>query len=280
MLVPNAAVGEQNAHVNDVEVRQDVLKATSQAIGQRAHQVSRVVEMTCPAPKSGGHQLAVVLGPIHGHVGALNVLRLLPPDPAVAIGTTEEVLLVVGHSEDEITQQAQHQDPYGMGCAQLDRVVNQIQTLQSIEVRQPNAVSPAQIPSKMIMADINGFQVPGFIPKEVQNINTLKDIDKDHGVCHFTIQLLLFGSKGKVDQSPGHNPRASIEEQLEIKPLPYSRVKFNPHHVVVKEVSSEFAVFGIGREKVAFKHCKRGHCISQDIGTPQERNPVVKNDGR
>lgn len=46
--------------------------------------------------------------------------------------------------------------------------------LQSIEVRQPNTVSPAQIPSKMIMADINGFQVPGFIPKEVQNINTLQ----------------------------------------------------------------------------------------------------------
>lgn len=131
VLVPNAAVGEQNGHVNDVEVRQDVLKATSQAIGQRAHQVSCVVEMTCPAPKPGGHQLAVVLGPIHGHVGALDVLRLLPPDPAVAIGTTEEVLLVVGHSEDEIAQQAQRQDPYGMGWAQLDRVVNQIQTLGS-----------------------------------------------------------------------------------------------------------------------------------------------------
>lgn len=68
VLVPNAAVGEQNGHVNNVEVRQDVLKATSQAIGQRAHQISRVVEMTCPAPKARGHQLAVVLGPIHGHV--------------------------------------------------------------------------------------------------------------------------------------------------------------------------------------------------------------------
>lgn len=131
MLIPKAAVGEQNGHINDVEVRQDVLKATSQAIGQRACQVSCVVEMTCPAPKSGGHQLAVVLGAIHGCVGALDVLWLLPPDPAVAIGATEEVLLVVSHSEDVITQQAQHQDPYGMSCAQLDRMVNQIQTLGS-----------------------------------------------------------------------------------------------------------------------------------------------------
>lgn len=46
--------------------------------------------------------------------------------------------------------------------------------LQSIEVRQPNTVSPAQIPAKMIVADINGFQIPSFIPEEVQNINTLK----------------------------------------------------------------------------------------------------------
>ena len=56
-----------------------------------------------------------------------------------------------------------------------------------------------------------------------------------------TVQLLLFSSIRKVNQSPGYNTRASIEEQLEIKPLSYSRVKFNPHHVVVKEVASEFA---------------------------------------
>lgn len=39
-------------------------------------------------------------------------------------------------------------------------------------------------------------------------------------------------------------------------------------------------IFGISREKVAFNHCKCGNHISQDIGTPQERNPIVKNDSR
>lgn len=87
--------------------------------------------MACPPPESWGHQFAVVLGPIHRHVGAFNILWFLPPYLAVAICTTEEVLLVVGHSEDVITYQAQHQDPYGISCAQLDRVVNQIQTLGS-----------------------------------------------------------------------------------------------------------------------------------------------------
>lgn len=137
VLVPKAAVGEQDAHVDDVEVRQDVLKATGQAVGQRAHQVSGVVEVACPAPESRGEQLAVVPGAIHGRVGALDVLRPPPPDPAVAVGAAEQILLVVGGPEDVITQQAQHQHPQGMSCAQLDGVVNQIQTLGSTKNNQP-----------------------------------------------------------------------------------------------------------------------------------------------
>lgn len=124
-------MGEQNRHINNVEVRQDVFKPTSQAISQGAHQISRVIKMPCPPPEPRGHQLAVVLGPIHRHVGALDVLGFLPPYLAVAARTSEEVLLVVGRSEDVITHQAQHQDPCSISGAQLDRVVNQIQTLGS-----------------------------------------------------------------------------------------------------------------------------------------------------
>lgn len=90
--------------------------------------------MTCPPPESRGHQLAVVLGAFYRHVGALYVLWFLPPYLAVAVGTTEKVLLVVGHSEDVIANEAQYQDPYGIGCAQLDRVVNQIQALEGMKI--------------------------------------------------------------------------------------------------------------------------------------------------
>lgn len=89
MFIPNAAVGQQNSHINDVEIRQDVVKPTSQAIGQGAHQISRVVKMSRPPPESRGHQFAVVLGPVHGHVGTLDIFWFLPPDLAVAVGTTE-----------------------------------------------------------------------------------------------------------------------------------------------------------------------------------------------
>lgn len=46
--------------------------------------------------------------------------------------------------------------------------------LQCVEVRQPDTVSPAQIPSKVVMADINGLQVPRLIPEEIQHINGLQ----------------------------------------------------------------------------------------------------------
>lgn len=96
----------------------------------------------------------------------------------------------------------------------------------------------------------------------------LQDIDQNHGVGHMTIKLLLLGSKGQVDEGPGYNPRSSIEEQLEVKPLPDARVELDSHHIVVEEIACEFAVFSIGGEQVALDHCECGYGIAQDVGTP------------
>lgn len=41
----------------------------------------------------------------------------------------------------------------------------------------------------------------------------------------------------------------------------------------------DIPVFGIGREKIALDHDKRGHSIAKDVGTPQQRDPIVKDDG-
>lgn len=56
------------------------------------------------------------------------------------------------------------------------------------------------------------------------------------------VELLLLGCEGQVDEGPGDDPGASIEEELEVKPLPNSGVKLNAHHVVVKEIACEFAL--------------------------------------
>lgn len=56
------------------------------------------------------------------------------------------------------------------------------------------------------------------------------------------IKLLLLSSKGQVDEGPGYNPWASIEEQLEVKPLSNTGVELNAHHIVVEEIACEFAL--------------------------------------
>lgn len=69
----------------------------------------------------------------------------------------------------------------------------------------------------------------------------LQHIDQDHRIGYITIELLLLGSVGQVDQSPSDNPGPAIEEELEVEPLSDAWIELDAHHEVVKEVSCEFA---------------------------------------
>lgn len=131
MLVAHAAVHQQDGHVNDVEVREDVAEAAGGTVGQRAHEVARVVEVAGHSPEAGGHELAAVDAAVGRAVGALDVRRLPAPDGARALCAPEQVLLVVGGAEDVVPDQAEQQHRQGVGGGQLDRVVHQVQTLQS-----------------------------------------------------------------------------------------------------------------------------------------------------
>lgn len=96
MLVAHTPVHQQDGHVNDVEVRVQVAKTAGGAVGQRAHQVARVVEVPRHPPEAGGHELAVVQATVSRAVRTLDVFGLLAPNGAGALGAPEQVLLVVG----------------------------------------------------------------------------------------------------------------------------------------------------------------------------------------
>lgn len=72
-------------------------------------------------------------------------------------------------------------------------------------------------------------------------IHYLQHVDEDHGVCDVPVELLLLGHVRQVDERPGHDARATVEEQLEVKPLADARVEFDAHHKVIDEVPREFA---------------------------------------
>lgn len=126
VFIPDAPVNQKDGHVNDVEVRQNVLKATSQTVCQGAHQVSSIVEVACHSPESRRQQLTVVFGPISQHIGTFNVCGLLPPDFTVAIRTTKEVFLMIGHPKYIVAHQTQQQNPNCITCGKLNRVINQV----------------------------------------------------------------------------------------------------------------------------------------------------------
>lgn len=56
------------------------------------------------------------------------------------------------------------------------------------------------------------------------------------------VELLLLGHVRQVDQSPGHDARASIEEQFKVKPLANAWIKLDSHHVVVENIPCKLAV--------------------------------------
>ena len=70
----------------------------------------------------------------------------------------------------------------------------------------------------------------------------LKYIDQDHGVGDVTVQFLLLGHVGQVDQSPGNDARSAVEEKLEVKPLADARVELYAHHVVIEDIPCELTV--------------------------------------
>lgn len=173
VLVPHTAVHQQDGHVNDIKVREQVTESAGRAVGQRSHQVPSVVKMPGHAPEASGEQFAFVDASVGRAVGALDVGRLAAPDGAGSLCASEQVLLVVRGAEDVITSQTKEQNGRGVDVRELDGMVDQVQALQRVEIRQPHTVSPAQHPSKVIMADVNGLQVPCLIPKEIQHINGL-----------------------------------------------------------------------------------------------------------
>lgn len=64
-------------------------------------------------------------------IRALDVGRLAAPDRAGGLSAPEQVLLVVGRAEDVVSNETEQQDGQGVSVGELDRVVDQVQTLES-----------------------------------------------------------------------------------------------------------------------------------------------------
>lgn len=116
VLVAYAAMHQQDGHVDDVKVRQQVHAATGHAVRQRAHQVARVVHVAGHPPEGRCHQFAFVKAAVGRSVGTLDESGLFTPDFAVAFCATEKVFLMVRCTEDVVSQQTQDEDACSVRC--------------------------------------------------------------------------------------------------------------------------------------------------------------------
>lgn len=103
-------------------------------------------------------------------------------------------------------------------------------------------------------------------------LSYLQYIDQNHRVGDVAIQFLLLGHVRQIDQSPGYNARAAIEEKLEVKPLANAWVELNAHHVVVKDIPRELAVES---QELVVKKLMRLHAITDIISTVQTQKAFV-----
>lgn len=107
MFISNAAVDQENGHKRYVEIRKNMIKTTTQAVCQGAHQVSSVVKMAGHTPESWNQQFTVMFSSIGWCVGTFKIFGFLAPYFTVAISATEEIFLMIGHSENIVAHQTQ-----------------------------------------------------------------------------------------------------------------------------------------------------------------------------
>lgn len=88
----------------------------------------------------------------------------------------------------------------------------------------------------------------------------LKYVDQDHGVGDVTVQFLLLGHVGQVDQSPGYNARSAVEEKLEVKPLADTRVELDAHHVIIEDVPCELTAKKTEKKHIKWKKTRNTLC--------------------
>jgi hypothetical protein len=111
----------------------------------------------------------------------------------------------------------------------------QIVTLQVVHEWKEDSVTIAQVPSEVIVSNVNSSQVPVLVVEEVDNVCCVKQIYQNHAVSDIAVLFVLSTQKRKIYQSPSDNPRSSVVEQLEVPELSKSGVHLDSHEEIIHD---------------------------------------------
>lgn len=141
------------------------------------------------------------------------------PDRASALRAAYEVLLVVHAAEERVAADTREKDTYGVRRWQHDGVSGEVLRLQGVHAWQPDHGAPGEVKAKVVMADIDGTEVPIFVDKEVDHIDRLQDRADNDGVGYDAMELALVGDKGEIYQCPSNDAGSAVVEELEVEIL-------------------------------------------------------------
>lgn len=244
------------------------------------HQICKIIGVSRHPPPARSQQETGVLLAITGVVLAANKLCRSSPDAGLALLRTNMVALIVCRTKDGITKQSKSENTRSLASRQVSGVAGEILSLQGVEGGQECRISPGQHESKVVVANVDGPRVPVLIAEKVNHVHGLQDVDDHHRVGDVTQTLVLIGCPRKVDQSPGHNTRTTIVEELEIPVGAKSRVEFDASPEVVDQTTTELAVLRMRWEEVALHLRKDCQSETIHIDRHQETLPIIRNECR
>lgn len=244
------------------------------------HQICKIIGVSRHPPPARSQQETGVLLAIAGVVLAANKLCRSSPDAGLALLRTNMVALIVCRTKDGITKQSKSENTRSLASRQVSGVAGEILSLQGVEGGQECRISPGQHESKVVVANVDGPRVPVLIAEKVDHVHGLQDVDDHHRVGDVTQTLVLIGCPRKVDQSPGHNTRTTIMEELEIPVGAKSRVEFDASPEIVDQTTTELAVLRMRWEEVALHLRKDCQSETIHIDRHQETLPIIRNECR
>ena len=112
-----------------------------------------------------------MLHPVPGLELAPNKPRLLPPNHAIALRPSYQILLVIDATKQNVPPNPEAEDERSRGPGEVDGVAREILDLQGVHGRQPGRGTPGKVEAKVVVADVDGAYVPVLVDEEVDDVD-------------------------------------------------------------------------------------------------------------
>jgi hypothetical protein len=129
------------------------------------------------------------------------------------------ILLMVGATEDPVTQSMEDENGSRPGGAKFDRMPSKILCLQTVDEGNPEKVSDGKHESEPVRGNIHCAEEIWLEVERIGNIPELEEKDETHRVGDkgTTTNGLLAGH-ADVDEYPEDHTRSKLVEALDVEP--------------------------------------------------------------